>query len=93
MLGPQRKYSCCWWPEGVDTLEAAEEAALEETAARAGLADGQSILELGCGWGSLSLWMAARFPAAEILAVSNSASQRALHRGGRPRRADSTTCA
>jgi cyclopropane-fatty-acyl-phospholipid synthase len=81
MLGPQRKYSCCWWPEGVDTLEAAEEAALEATVARAGLADGQSILELGCGWGSLSLWMAARFPAAEILAVSNSASQRAFIEG------------
>lgn len=76
MLGPQRKYSCCWWPEGVDTLEAAEEAALSATAERAGLADGQEILELGCGWGSLSLWMAARFPASRILAVSNSASQR-----------------
>lgn len=78
MLGPQRKYSGCWWPEGVSTLEAAEEAALAETAARAELADGQTILELGCGWGSLSLWMAARFPAAEIVAVSNSASQRAF---------------
>jgi len=87
MLGPQRKYSCCWWPEGVDTLEAAEEAALAETASRAGLADGQRILELGCGWGSLSLWMASHFPNAEILAISNSASQRefiegkAAHRG------------
>ncbi|MDH0863827.1 cyclopropane-fatty-acyl-phospholipid synthase [Mitsuaria sp. GD03876] len=81
MLGPQRKYSCCWWPEGVSTLEAAEEAALAETAGRAGLADGQAILELGCGWGSLSLWMAARFPKAEILAVSNSASQRAFIEG------------
>jgi cyclopropane-fatty-acyl-phospholipid synthase len=76
MLGPQRKYSCCWWPEGVDTLAQAEEAALAETAARAGLADGQDILELGCGWGSLSLWMAAEYPNARILAVSNSAPQR-----------------
>jgi cyclopropane-fatty-acyl-phospholipid synthase len=76
MLGPQRKYSCCWWPDGVTTLAEAEEAALAETAARAGLADGQDILELGCGWGSLSLWMAARFPNAGILAVSNSAPQR-----------------
>ena len=76
MLGPQRKYSCCWWPEGVSTLEAAEEAALAETATRAGLADVQTILELGCGWGSLSLWMAARYPSSRILAVSNSASQR-----------------
>ena len=78
MLGPQRKYSCCWWPEGVDTLEQAEEAALAETCLRAGLADGQEILELGCGWGSLTLWMAARYPAARILALSNSASQRAF---------------
>ena len=77
MLGPHRKYSCCWWPEGVNTLEAAEEAALAETCARARLADGQEILELGCGWGSLSLWMAARYPRSRILAVSNSASQRA----------------
>lgn len=76
MLGPQRKYSSCWWPEGVNTLEQAEEAALAETAARAGLADNQQILELGCGWGSLSLWMAAHFPNARILAVSNSRSQR-----------------
>jgi len=81
MLGPRRKYSCCWWPEGVTTLEAAEEAALAETAARAGLADGQTILELGCGWGSLSLWMAERFPCATIVAVSNSASQRAFIEG------------
>jgi cyclopropane-fatty-acyl-phospholipid synthase len=76
MLGPQRKYSCCWWPEGVNTLEQAEEAALAETAARAQLANGQQILELGCGWGSLSLWMASHFPDSRILSISNSASQR-----------------
>lgn len=76
VLGAQRKYSCCLYAEG-DTLEAAEERALAETAAHAGLADGQHILELGCGWGSLSLWMAARYPAATILAVSNSRPQRA----------------
>jgi cyclopropane-fatty-acyl-phospholipid synthase len=76
VLGPHRKYSCCWWPAGVDTLEQAEAAALAETCARAGLADGQHILELGCGWGSLSLWMAERFPRARITAVSNSHSQR-----------------
>ncbi|MDR7332133.1 cyclopropane-fatty-acyl-phospholipid synthase family protein [Roseateles asaccharophilus] len=76
MLGPQRKYSSCWWPEGVNTLEQAEEAALAETASRARLADGQRILELGCGWGSLSLWMATHFPNSQILAISNSASQR-----------------
>jgi cyclopropane-fatty-acyl-phospholipid synthase len=78
MLGPQLKYSCCWWPDGVETLEDAEEAALRETATRAGLTDGQTILELGCGWGSLSLWMAAHFPQSQITAVSNSASQRAF---------------
>ena len=76
VLGPHRKYSCCWWPEGVETLEQAEAAALAETCARAGLADGQHILELGCGWGSLSLWMAERFPGSRITAVSNSNSQR-----------------
>lgn len=76
MLGPHRKYSCCWWPEGVDTLAEAEAAALAETCRRAGLADGQEVLELGCGWGSLSLWMAAHYPASRILAVSNSAPQR-----------------
>lgn len=76
VLGQHRKYSCCWWPAGVNTLDEAEEAALEETCRRAGLQDGQRILELGCGWGSLSLWMAAHYPASSILAVSNSHSQR-----------------
>jgi cyclopropane-fatty-acyl-phospholipid synthase len=76
MLGPNRKYSSCWWPEGVHTLAQAEEAALAETCARAGLVDGQQVLELGCGWGSLSLWMASHYPNSRILAVSNSAPQR-----------------
>ncbi|MEO3433589.1 cyclopropane-fatty-acyl-phospholipid synthase family protein [Inquilinus sp. CAU 1745] len=77
-LGPRRKYSCCLYPTGRETLAEAERSALEETVAHAGLADGQSILELGCGWGSLTLFMAERFPRANITAVSNSASQR-LH--------------
>lgn len=77
VLGCHRKYSCAWWPEGVKTLDEAEAAALTETSERAGLADGQRILELGCGWGSLSLWMAERYPGARITAVSNSHSQRA----------------
>ncbi len=76
VLGPHRKYSACYWPPGVTTLEAAEEAALDVTCERAGLANGQDVLELGCGWGSLTLWMAARYPASWITAVSNSASQR-----------------
>jgi cyclopropane-fatty-acyl-phospholipid synthase len=75
-LGPHRKYSCCHWGPGVDNLQAAEEQALSLTSERAGLADGQRILELGCGWGSLTLYMAQRFPQATILAVSNSAPQR-----------------
>jgi len=77
VLGRRRKYSSAWWPEGVTDLDAAEEAALAATAERAGLADGQRILELGCGWGSLTLWMAEHYPLAEITAVSNSRSQRA----------------
>ena len=76
VLGPHRKYSSCYWGNGVEDLAAAEEAALEITAERAGLGNGMRILELGCGWGSLTLWMARRYPDARILAVSNSASQR-----------------
>lgn len=74
-LGRHAKYSCCLYPTGTETLDAAEQAALEATVVHAGLADGQDILELGCGWGSLSLFMAARFPAARITAVSNSRPQ------------------
>jgi cyclopropane-fatty-acyl-phospholipid synthase len=80
-LGPQRKYSCCFYDHGIDSLGAAEERALQVTAAHAALGDGQRILELGCGWGSLSLWMARHYPAAQITAVSNSQSQRAFISG------------
>ena len=80
-LGPRRKYSSCLYGPGVTTLAQAEDHALAETCAHAGLADGQEILELGCGWGSLSLWMAERYPNARITAVSNSASQRAYIEG------------
>ncbi len=76
ILGPRRKYSCALYPTGHETLAEAEEHALEETIAHAALGDGQHILELGCGWGSLSLFMAERFPQARITAVSNSAPQR-----------------
>lgn len=75
-LGQRRKYSCCLYPTGRESLDEAELHALEETIAHAQLADGQRILELGCGWGALSLFMASRFPQARITAVSNSASQR-----------------
>jgi cyclopropane-fatty-acyl-phospholipid synthase len=76
VLGPNRKYSSCFYKGEAATLQEAEEEALRQTVEHADLADGQSILELGCGWGSLSLWMARRFPASQILAVSNSSSQR-----------------
>jgi cyclopropane-fatty-acyl-phospholipid synthase len=76
VLGPRRKYSSCLYEGGARTLAEAELCALEATVANAGLADGQRILELGCGWGSLTLFMAARYPAARITAVSNAAAQR-----------------
>ena len=75
-LGAHLKYSGCYYPAGNETLDEAETAMLELYAQRAELEDGQTILELGCGWGSLTLWMAQRFPHAHIMAVSNSASQR-----------------
>jgi len=75
-LGPRLKYSSALWPDGATTLAAAEEHMLALTCARAELADGQRILELGCGWGSLSLWMAQQYPAARITGVSNSATQK-----------------
>ena len=75
-LGTHRKYSSCYWPEGVDSLDNAERVMLDLTVERASLEDGQSILELGCGWGSLSLYMAQRFPRSQVLGVSNSQSQR-----------------
>lgn len=77
VLGPRRKYSSCLYLKENQTLEGAEVDALKETVKHAELADGQSILELGCGWGSLSLFMAERYPNAQITSVSNSASQRA----------------
>lgn len=74
-LGPRLKYSCCWWPPGVTSLDKAEEAMLALTAARAEVADGQKILDLGCGWGSFTRWAAESQPNSRILAVSNSRLQ------------------
>jgi cyclopropane-fatty-acyl-phospholipid synthase len=76
VLGPHRKYSCCLYASPDTPLQQAEAAMLDLTCQRAGIADGQSVLELGCGWGSLSLWMASRYPGARVTAVSNSNSQR-----------------
>ena len=75
VLGQNRKYSCCYWPSGVEDLESAEEAALQVTVERAGIENGMKVLDLGCGWGSLSLWIAEHFPNASVTSVSNSRSQ------------------
>jgi cyclopropane-fatty-acyl-phospholipid synthase len=84
-LGPRRKYSCCFYEHADTSLAEAETAALALTAAHADLEDGQAILELGCGWGSLTLWLAEHLPHARITAVSNSQGQR-LHIEGEARR-------
>lgn len=76
VLGPHRKYSSAWWPEHASTLAEAEAAALAATCERAGLLDGQEVLELGCGWGSLTLWMARHYACSHVTAVTNSHSQR-----------------
>ncbi|GAB3375421.1 class I SAM-dependent methyltransferase [Spongiibacter taiwanensis] len=75
MLGPRLKYSSCWW-EGAANLAEAEEAMLQLYAQRAQLADGQRILDMGCGWGSFTLWAAEHYPNSSITAVSNSHGQR-----------------
>ncbi len=75
-LGSNRKYSCCYWTANVANLDEAEAHALEQTVQRADVQDGMRVLDLGCGWGSLSLWIAERFPACRVTAVSNSSSQR-----------------
>ena len=77
VLGPRRKYSSAYYPTPQTTLAEAEEEMLALTCARADLADGQRVLELGCGWGSLTLWMAERYPSSRITAVSNSRPQKA----------------
>lgn len=75
-LGPRLKYSSAYFDDATAGLGGAEERMLEMTCQRAELKDGQTILELGCGWGSLTLWMAERYPKAKILGVSNSRDQR-----------------
>jgi cyclopropane-fatty-acyl-phospholipid synthase len=75
-LGPRLKYSSCYYPRGDESLAQAEEAMLALTCGRADLEDGQDVLELGCGWGSLTLWMAGKYPRSRITAVSNSQQQR-----------------
>jgi cyclopropane-fatty-acyl-phospholipid synthase len=76
VLGQRLKYSCALWPDGVTTLDEAEEAMLRLYGERARIEDGMTVLDLGCGWGSLSFWLCERFPACQVVAVSNSAVQR-----------------
>jgi len=75
-LGAHRKYSCCHWDENTSGLDEAEASALAITCERAGIRDGMQVLDLGCGWGSLSLWIAERYPLCRVTSVSNSAPQR-----------------
>jgi cyclopropane-fatty-acyl-phospholipid synthase len=92
VLGPNRKYSSCFYRDDHSTLQEAEEEALRQTVEHAELADGQDILELGCGWGSLSLFAARQFPNARIVAVSNSNSQRDYIMGEASRRGLTNLC-
>lgn len=77
VLGEHLKYSCGDWSGDIKSLDLAERQALIKTCKRAQLVNGQDILELGCGWGSLTIWMAQHYPGSQITAVSNSASQKA----------------
>jgi cyclopropane-fatty-acyl-phospholipid synthase len=86
ILGPRRKYSSCLWEPGAKTLGQAEDAMLSLSCLRAQVRDGMTILDLGCGWGSLSLWLAEHYPASRITGVSNSTRQRAWIESERDRR-------
>jgi cyclopropane-fatty-acyl-phospholipid synthase len=76
VLGKYRKYSCCYWADGARTLDEAEKDALHITCERARITDGLKILDLGCGWGSFSIWVAQHYPGCVVTAVSNSNPQR-----------------
>jgi cyclopropane-fatty-acyl-phospholipid synthase len=76
VLGKYKKYSCCYYQTGTESLDTAEHAMLEIYCERAQLKDGQKILDLGCGWGSLSLFLAQKYPNADITGISNSTKQR-----------------
>ncbi|KAK0635488.1 cyclopropane-fatty-acyl-phospholipid synthase [Bombardia bombarda] len=77
MLGPRMKYSACLYPTGKETLAEAEVAMLEEYVVRGQLEDGMRILDLGCGWGSAALYFAEKLPKAQVVAFSNSKTQKA----------------
>jgi cyclopropane-fatty-acyl-phospholipid synthase len=76
VLGRHLKYSSGYWKEGTSSLDVAERDMLDLTVGRAGIAHGMDVMDLGCGWGSLSLYLAERFPGSRITGVSNSRSQR-----------------
>ena len=86
VLGKHRKYSSCFYKDQSISLDQAEADMLALSAERAGLVDGQEILELGCGWGSFTLWMAEHFPNSSVVGVSNSAPQREYILGEATRR-------
>ena len=86
VLGPRLKFSACYWPEAGTTLEEAEEAALDQVAWRARIEDGQQVLELGCGWGALSLYLAEKFPHSSITAVCHSRLHKEFIEGEAQRR-------
>ncbi|KAI5826506.1 S-adenosyl-L-methionine-dependent methyltransferase, partial [Schizophyllum commune Tattone D] len=77
-LGPAAKYSSCLYPTGQETLEEAEVLVLDSYCEKARLRDGQNFLDLGCGWGSLSLFVAARYPNSKVVGLSNSTTQKAF---------------
>lgn len=76
VMGDHRKYSSCYWDDDTRTLADAEAAALRMTCRHADIEDGMHVLDLGCGWGSLSLWIATHYPGCQVVSVSNSNSQR-----------------
>ena len=76
ILGKYNKYSSCYWGDGATSLDEAEASSLKITCERAELSDDMDILELGCGWGSLSLWIAEKYPNSRITSISNSNQQR-----------------
>jgi cyclopropane-fatty-acyl-phospholipid synthase len=78
VLGKHLKYSACYWSDGVTTLDEAEEAMLQLTCERAGVQGGMKVLDVGCGWGSLSLWIAQHYPNCQVQAVSNSKAQQSF---------------
>ena len=75
-MGKNLKYSCCYWEDNTTSLNDAEEIMLEKYCKRAKIEDGMEILDIGCGWGSLSLYLAKKYPNSKIMGVSNSSSQR-----------------